>query len=170
MNKLTQFAAVAFIGVVAGFAGGAFATSILARSQIFQRPPEVIRAKQFEAIGEKGVARARFGLDSGDVPMMRFLGPDGQERLTIMLDNINEPIIMMKDIKGNMRAVFGHDTSDTASPDDDNWSVSFRAPGEDDNSAVLGVVRSYRPTPTRNYRGEVGMRDVKGDWHSLRPQ
>ncbi len=80
MSKITQFIAVALTGVLAGFAGGAFAASLFARRGRIQTPPDVIRAKQFEAVGEKGVVRARFGLDSGDVPVMKFLGPDEKER------------------------------------------------------------------------------------------
>jgi hypothetical protein len=90
------------------------------------------------------VVRARFGLDSGDLPVIRFFGPDEKERFSIMLDNVDEPIIAMEDIKGNVRAVFGHETSDTASPSDEDWDLSFLVPGEDHFSAELGVRKSYR--------------------------
>ena len=168
MSKIGHFVAITVIGVVAGFIGGAFAGLMFARRSDVQKPAEVIRAKRFEAIGENGVVRARFGLDGGDVPVMRFLGPDEKERLTMMLDNTNEPLVMMEDTKGNLRVVFGHETSDTSNPGDDDWSLSFRAPGEGDFSAALGVLKSYQPAPSHKYRGFVGMRDVKGKWHSLR--
>jgi len=170
MSKVTQFAAVAFIGAVAGFVGGTLAVSVFARRGSIQAPPDVIRAKQFEAIGEKGVVRARFGLDSGDVPVMTFLGPDGKERFLVMLDNVDEPIMMMEDTGGNARAVLGHETSDTASPSDDDWYLSFLAPSDDRFSAELGVRKSYRPAPSHKYRGVAGVRDVQGNWHPLGPE
>src|SRR5579872_1278854 len=139
MATLRQFAAVTLVGVIAGFTGGVFAASILARKGSVQKQPNVIRATQFEAIGENGRVRARFGLDTGDVPTMRFFGSDEKERFSIMLDNVEEPIMVMEDIHGNTRAVFGHETSDTASPRDDDWYLSFSEPSKDHFSAELGV-------------------------------
>jgi hypothetical protein len=170
MNKIAQFAAVALVGVIAGFAGGTLAASLVARRVSIQQPPVIIRAKQFEAIGEKGVVRARFGLDRGDVPVMSFLGPDEKERFSIILDNVDEPVMMMKDTPGNTRVVFGHETSDTASPADDDWSLSFSAPNEDYFSAEVGVKRSYRSAPFRKSRGVVKVRDAQGNWHSVGPE
>lgn len=116
------------------------------------------------------MVRARFGLDSGDVPVMRFFGSDEKERFSIMLDNVEEPTMVMQDVKGNVRAVFGHEASDTASLSDDDWYVSFLEPEEDHFSATLGVRRSYGPAPSHKYRGVIGSRDAKGDWHSLGPE
>jgi hypothetical protein len=108
---------------------------------------------------------ARFGLASGDLPAVILFGPDGSERLRIGLDNVYEPVILMHDIKGDIRADFGHEVSDTASPIDDDWSLSFYAPGDSDHrSAAVGSMRSY---PSRKHKGFVGVRDEVGRWSSL---
>lgn len=165
MSNAKQLAAVALIGLVAGLAGGALAVSLTGRSKNVRQSADVIRAKRFEAIGENGTLRARFGLASGDVPSVILFGPDGSERLWIGLDNIDEPVILMHDIKGDIRAYFGHEGSDTASPADDDWSLSFYAPGDTDHrSAAVGSVRSY---PSRKHRGFVGVSDEVGRWSSL---
>ena len=164
MTSLRRFAAFALIGVVAGFVGGAFSASPFARRGAAPKQPNVIRARQFDAIGEDGKVRARFGLDSGDVPIVRLFGLGEKERFSIMLDNVDEPIMVMEDINGNTPAYLGHETSDTANPIDDDWSLSFHAPGDDDRLAVVGMMRSY---PSRKHIGAAGVRDVSGKWYSV---
>ena len=51
-----------------------------------------------------------------------------KKRLWMGLDNVNEWLITMRDNTGEDRVYLGHETSDTASPQDDDWSVSFRGP------------------------------------------
>jgi hypothetical protein len=164
MNKMAQIATVAFIGLIAGLAGGVLAASLIGRGKIVQPSADVVRAKQFEAVGANGTIRARFGLDSGDIPIVRLFGPDGNERFSIMLDNVDEPIIAMSDVKGNTRAYLGHETSDTANPEDDDWSLPFQAAGDVDRLAAFGMMRSY---PSRKHRGIAVVRDERGHWSSL---
>jgi len=162
MSNAKQLAAVALIGLVAGLAGG----SLTGCSKNVQQSADVIRAKRFEAIGENGTVIARFGLASGDLPEVILFGPDGSERLRIGLDNVYEPVILVHDIKGDIRADFGHEASDTASPTDDDWSLSFYAPGDSDHfSATVGSIRSY---PSRKHKGVVAVSDEAGRWSSLR--
>ena len=165
MRNAKQSAAIALIGIVAGFAGGHLANSMRRHTNV-QQPTDVVRAKQFEVTGTGGVVRARFGLESGDLPTVILFGPDGTERLWIGLDNVNEPLITMRDNKGDGRVYFGHETSDTASPQDDDWSVSFRVRGESDSLAAVGMMKSY---PSRKQRGIVVGRDEFGQSSSVRP-
>jgi len=164
MSKGMQLAAVALVGLISGLAGGALAVSVAGRGKNTQASSDVMRAKQFEAIGANGTVRARFGLETGDVPILRLFSQNGSERFSIILDNVGEPIVMMEDVSGNTRAYFGHETSDTANPVDDYWSVSFQAAGDTDRLATLGMSRSY---PSHKHRGISAVRDVRGRWSSL---
>ena len=165
MSNVRQLTAIALVGLAAGLGGGVVATSLSGGRKSAQQSADVIRAKRFEAVGENGKVIARFGLASGDLPELIMFGPDGSERLRIGLDNVYESVILMQDTKGDIRADFGHEASDTASPADDDWSLSFYAPGDSDHfSAGVGSIKSH---PSRKHRGFVGVRNEAGRWSSL---
>jgi hypothetical protein len=165
MHNAKQSAALALLAIVAGFAGGLLANSMRGH-QNAQRAPGIVQAKQFEVIGTNGMERARFGVESGDLPTLILFGPDGKKRLWMGLDNVNESLITMRDNAGEDRVYLGHETSDTASPQDDDWSVSFRGAGDTDRLAGIGMIKSY---PSRKPRGIVVARDEFGRWSSIRP-
>lgn len=103
----------------------------------------------------------------GDYPSLELFAPDGSKGLSLDLDNVDEPLITLRDSKENIRAILGHVTSDTASLEDDNWALSFRVTGEDDTVADFGMVKRTAPL---GYRGTAGVRTQGGQWNFFMPK
>jgi hypothetical protein len=145
MFNTKQLIIVFLIGLCAGFGGGGIAVLTMRHNQGVQPSPDVVRAKQFEVVTTNGTVRARFGLKSADHPSLELFAPDGGHRLSLDLDNVGEPVIYLRDDKQNVRTIWGHVGSDTASLEDDNWALSFQLTGEDDAVAEVGMVNVLRP-------------------------
>lgn len=168
MSDKNQVMAMFLIGLLSGFGGGMLAVLTVGHGKTGSQSQAIIQAKQFDAITASGVVRARFGIESGDNPAIKLFAPNGAERLTIGLDNVDEPLIMMRDTKQNIRAVLGHETSDTASPEDDNWWLWFEANGGDDGVvSAIGMTKDY---PSPKYKGVVSVRIEREHWHNLTPK
>lgn len=167
MNNAKQLTVVCLIGLVSGFVGALIAIFIMRHNEKALQSADVIRARQFEAVTTNGLVRARFGAKSGDDPSLELFGPDGSKRLSLVLDNVDEPLIMLRDSKENIRVVLGHVTSDTASLEDDNWALSFQVSGPDDTVADFGMVKRTAPL---NYKGTAAVRKQGGQWNFLMPK
>jgi len=167
MSNAKQMIIVFLIGLCAGFGGGGIAVLTIRHNQGVQPSPDVVRAKQFEVVTTSGVVRARFGLKSGDNPSLELFAPDGGHRLSLDLDNVGEPVIYLSDAKKNIRTVWGHVGSDTASLEDDNWALSFQVTGEGDAVAQVGMVKRSAPL---SYMGSAGVRTQGGHWTFVAPK
>jgi hypothetical protein len=67
---------------------------------------------------------AAFGLQGNDSPIMRMSGADGRSRLRMYLSQDSKPILLMEDQQGP-RLSLGVDSSDTPSPGDGDWTLTF---------------------------------------------
>ena len=133
-----------------------------------QRLPDAIQARRFEVVSASGSVLARIGVDGGDYPSIKLFAADGTPRLWMRLDYAQEPSILMSDTKNRIRAEFGHQTSDTLSPEDDNWLLSFQGTGGDDNVvAAIGMKKEY---PSGKYKGGFLARVERGRPLTFGPQ
>jgi len=166
MIKTTQTITLFLVALVAGFAGGALSVRVLTRSKTGKQAVDVIQAQRFQAVGNDGRIRAEFGVENGETPFVKMFGLDGGERFWMILDNVDEPIMMMKDVKGNIRTYWGHETSNTASLSDDDWVLGFSALNNEDAMAQVGVLKRSLPG---KHNGFVAVRDEQGRSASLFP-
>ncbi len=161
MSNSKQLVVVALVAFTAGFAG-AFTASHVARSdKAAAQSSSVVRSRMFEAVGSDGTVRVRVDADQQRISI---LTAGGKERLSIALDSADEPIILMRDVKEDIRAYFGHETSDTGNALDDDWLAAFQAPGGDEQTAVIGAWKTY---PSHKHVGGVGIRDESGKWQVI---
>src|SRR4051794_15046502 len=122
MSNFKTVTTATVLALLAGVLGGFFASYWFMRQR---KEPEVVRAKRFDVVSANGTVRATLALEGGELPKLALYAPDGKERVLLSLDNIDEALLMMRDRKGDIRTFFGHKTSDTASLDDDDWTLSF---------------------------------------------
>ncbi len=108
MIKATHVITLFLVGLIAGFAGGALSVRVLTRETKGKQAGDVIQARRFQAVGNGGRIRAEFGVENGETPFVKMFGADGGERFWMILDNVHDPIMMMKDVKGNIRTYWGH--------------------------------------------------------------
>ena len=168
MFNTKQLLIVFLIAVCAGFVGGGIAVLTVRQNHGIESSPDVVRAKQFEVVTTSGIVRARFGLESADNPYLELFAPNGGHRLSLGLDNVAEPVIYLSDAKENIRTIWGHVGSDTASLEDDNWALSFYGTGE--TVAEIGVVKKSAPSAPLDYSGAAGVRPQGGNWTFLAPK
>jgi hypothetical protein len=136
---------------------------VIARSTVQTFP--VLRASRFELLNPAGHPVAHWGFDSNSNtneiafvdgngrstlrlgveadqrqrPFVKFAGRDGADRFIVLLDGSDKPILVMNDGGWEGRVMLGHmNSSDTASPEFDNWSLRFSDPAVHD-SAGIGV-------------------------------
>jgi hypothetical protein len=115
MSNLKSLLVLTPLALVAGFLGASFAGARVSRSDI-QAADNVLRARRFEAIGDSGIVRAALAVEGGDVPIVTLYGTDGKERMELTLDNVDEPVVMMRDRKRrlshrNRSCAVGHSES-----------------------------------------------------------
>ncbi len=144
MTNSRQLVAVAIVAFAAGFAGALVASHVTQKGNGASQDVKVVRARAIEVVGSDGNVRVKIDGEQQEISM---LTASGKERLTIALDNADEPIILLRDVKQDIRAYFGHETSDTGSASDDIWLAAFRAPGGETQLAAIGEWKLYRPTP-----------------------
>jgi hypothetical protein len=121
---------------------------------------------------EFGTATTRFeGRNlAGFEPFMAMLGPDGNARVQVRLDEFHDPVLTMGDRLSEGRLLLGH-TSSTDTPGDndnkdpwDKWSLIFRDPSHGWKDYV--DIGATTPLNSKLRTAYVVLRDSSG--HELR--
>lgn len=128
-------------------------------------------------LGENGRGRAKFGTEaahngnghtSGFEPFMALVGPDGNARVQVRLDDFDEPFLAMGDRQSEHRLVLGHISSNDMPRDDkdpwDKWSLIFRDPSHGWRDYV--DIGATTPLNTNLRTGYIVLRGSSG--HELR--
>ncbi len=88
------------------------------------------------------------GMSSTQSPFMNLQATDGLSRVFLSLQDYQKPVFMMSDERYEGRLVLGFIDTDTPSPDDDAWGLSFRGP------SVAGI-GSFKSPVDGKYRGSL---------------